>query len=50
MRGLAIILLLSIVIGSCVTFCYRDDIADFQAYTKKNLQPDLRGYGDDLAP
>lgn len=49
MKAFACMLLLSLVIGACVAFCYRRDIQDFQSYTKQNLQPNLRGYGHDLA-
>jgi hypothetical protein len=45
MKTLAFMLLLSLLIGACVAFCYRREIEDFQAYTKENLQPKIRGNG-----
>jgi len=50
MRSLALLLVLSMVVGCYVAFYWSEDVADFQAYTRKNLQPGLPGYGDDLAP
>lgn len=49
MKAFAIFMILSLLFGSCVAFCYREEIDDFQTYTRQNLQPNLRGYGHDLA-
>lgn len=51
MRNFAIMLILSLAISSCIAFCYRREVKDdIQAYSKKYLLPDMRGYGNDLAP
>lgn len=50
MKGLAIILVMSLFIGSCVAFFCRRELVDFQAYMQESLQPNLKSYGRDIAP
>jgi hypothetical protein len=50
MKAFVIMFLLSLGIATCAALYYRQDVIDFQAYTRKNLLPNLRGYGNDIAP
>lgn len=49
MKRLVVLLLLPLFLFGYIAMCRKKDIRDAQTYIQKNLQPNLRGYGKDLA-